>query len=180
MLLGIFEDDRIIRQIFFGGIYIFKKGLVIGIIGLLLVFFTTMPVSALSQILVIGPEPGVDDVGPEFTTTETVSRSEVVDFHDDVEYAEAREDDLNSLRYALASAAVTHPITKSLGKTLTAAGASQIVSSLILNRGLASENIQDVLNSSTANEFDVSIKYEKKTRGQDKWYEPAAMSINPA
>lgn len=159
-----------------------KKILTITIVALLSVSLIGLGLTqtqAMSQILVIGPG-GAKDVGSSFTTTETVTRSDLVDFLEDVKYAEDREGDLNDVRFAMASAAVIHPISRAVGAAIGASGGSQIIANLILNRGLSSDNIQDVLNDSTAKNFKISIKYEKGTRGQDKWYEATAMSVNPA
>lgn len=94
--------------------------------------------------------------------------------------AEKSESFLNSVRYGIVSAAVVHPIAKTVNKSLKLGAASGVISWLITNKGLKSENIQDVLNKSTAKNFNVKINYKKKSRGQDNWYEATGMTINPA
>ncbi|MFB5660423.1 hypothetical protein [Alteribacillus sp. HJP-4] len=160
-------------------IFIFKKGLLIGIIGLLLVSLTTMDASAANRIIPIEPW-SAEDIGLNFTTKETVSRSELVDFLDEVKRAEKDADVLNNIRYGIATSAVAHPLTQSLKISMGAGGASGLISSLIINKDLGSNDIQSALNKSTAKNFDIAIKYEQKSRGQDKWYEATAISVNPA
>ncbi|WP_339226774.1 hypothetical protein NSQ77_14640 [Oceanobacillus sp. FSL K6-2867] len=147
--------------------------------GILLVSLTTVEISAASRVIAIGPG-SADDVGYEFKTTETISRSELVEFLDEVKFAESSEDALNTARFSIVSAVITHPITQTLKYSVGASLGSGIISYLMINKDLGSENIQKVLNESTAENFNVTIKYEKGTRDQDKWYEATGMSINPA
>lgn len=76
--------------------------------------------------------------------------------------------------------AVAHPISVNFAYTMAASGASGLLSNLIVNGDIASNQIQSTLNKSTASSFKLSITYTKKTRGQDKWYEASSASITPA
>lgn len=159
-----------------------KKILTITIVALLSVSLIGLGLTqtqAMSRILAIGPG-GAKDVGSSFTTTETVTRSDLVGFHSEVKKAEKSESFLNSVRYGIVSAAVVHPIAKTVNKSLNLGAASGVISWLITDKGLKSENIQDVLNKSTAKNFNVKINYKKKSRGQDNWYEATGMTITPA
>lgn len=135
--------------------------------------------SATSRTIVIGPG-SAKDVGASFNTSETVSRSELVDFLDEVKRAEKDKDVLNSIRFGIASSAVSAPLGASLGVSLGVGGGSGLISSLIIDKDLGSKQIQNTLNKSTAKKFNINIKYVKKSRGQDQWYEASDISITQA
>jgi len=148
---------------------------------LLLSMVTTLPKksSAASPVITIG-YGGAKDVGEKFSTTETVSRKELVSFLEQIKKAEKSDNDLNNIRFTIAGTLVTHPIAKTLKASLSSGLASYVISSLVIDKDLGSKKIQQVLNASTAKKFKVKIRYEKHTRGAwDKWYEAYSSTVAP-
>ncbi|MEB2300426.1 hypothetical protein LAV72_12450 [Lysinibacillus xylanilyticus] len=118
-------------------------------------------------------------IGNEFETTPTITRSELNTFLDEVKRGEQDANLLNSIRFGIAATVVTLPL-KIKGLTITAGGASSLLSFFIINKDLGSSTIQNVLNKSTATKFELKIKYKKKTRGAwDVWYEAQSVQVTP-
>lgn len=80
--------------------------------------------------------------------------------------------------FSLATSIVLLPAAS--GAALPLGAAAGGISTLIIDNNLGSKEIQNALDNSTSKKFKIKIKYQKGSRGQDKWYSPVAASVKPA
>ncbi|MEK3907784.1 hypothetical protein [Oceanobacillus sp. FSL W7-1309] len=133
--------------------------------------------AAVSRVIGVTPYEA-QEIGLSFETSESITRSELVNFLHEIEYAESSEDALDNVRFGIAAGIVTYPLSN-FGISIGASGASGLLSIFIISNDLGSRGIQTVLNSSTADNFLISIEYERGNRGQDYWYEASDISVVP-
>ncbi|WP_042403497.1 hypothetical protein [Geomicrobium sp. JCM 19037] len=157
-----------------------KKKLIVSISSMMAVFLFVSTVASASISTII-PVTGSEhrEIGPSFTTSATVLRSDLVDFMEDIQDLERDQDIASSFQFGVASTLVLHPVTR-IGISIPSGGASGVLSTLVINNDLGSRDIQSALNSSTASSFEVTIEYERGNRGQDYWYAPSAVSVSPS
>lgn len=135
--------------------------------------------SAASRIIAMTPhQANALGLGNSFSTSSVLTRYQVTSYLAQVKRAEADANLMSSIRFGIASSVVTFPLRR-LGITMGAGGASSGLAFFIINKDLGSSTIQSLLNRSTASSFKMTLKYERKYRGQTMWFEATSISLVP-
>lgn len=141
------------------------------------VYFT--PTAHAASGVIVSSTHEAAKIGSSFETTSTLSRSEVNNLLTEVKRLEEDANLMNSIRFGAIGSLVTMPLRR-IGVNVTVGAASGVISYFVINKDFGSATIQNVLNKSTATKFKVKIKYVKKSRGRDVWYQASTISITPA
>lgn len=153
-----------------------RKICIIAILSIFSLSVFTSEASAASAIIQM-KDYQANKVGSSFTTTETVSRADMVVFLDHVKRAEKDSNLMNTARWGIASSVITFPL-KRLGISVGAGTASSVISFFVINKNLGSKAIENKLYSSTASKFKIKITYKRHLiRGQDVFYRASSVQI---
>ncbi|WP_413363753.1 hypothetical protein [Lysinibacillus sp. 3P01SB] len=142
-------------------------------------FMYLAPTAHAASGVIVSTTAEAAKIGSSFETTSTLSRSEVNQLLKEVKRLEEDANLMNSIRFGAIGSLVTAPL-KRIGLNVGAGAASGVISYFVINKDFGSTSIQNVLNKSTASNFKVKIKYVKKTRGRDVWYQASTISITAA
>ena len=153
-----------------------RKICIIAILSIFSLSVFTSEASAASSIIQMKGSQA-NKVGSSFTTTETISRANLVTFLDHVKRAEKDANLMNTARWGIASSVITFPL-KRLGVSVGAGTASSVISFFVINKDLGSKVIQNKLNTSRASKFKIKITYKRYlTRGTDVFYRASSVKM---
>lgn len=115
-------------------------------------------------------------MGSSFTTTSNISRDELIELRDT---AQRFKTDRN-IRVGLGTAIVTAPFTShmnAVAATATSISSSGMATLLSEFGPHITDEINNILTLTTKNSYNVTITYEKQSRGQDIYYVMSNVSI---